>query len=179
MDEREKTFLKLARELVGEENVDVLEFLLKKKTEMTDKDIANELGVKDNDVRKKLYILYDNGFVTYRKTRDKENGWYIYYWRPNLDAINEILIQRKRDVLNKLKARLASELNGTFYYCPNDGFRADFETAMENDFKCIRCGTPLEAYDAERAKTVLTALIKRLEEEIDRETKLVGSSKSG
>ncbi len=177
MNEREKTFLKLAKELVGEENVDVLEFLLKKNTEMTDKDIANEMGIKDNDVRRKLYLLYDNGFVTYRKTRDKETGWYIYYWKANIEAINEILIQRKREVLNKLKARLASELGQTFYYCPNDGFRADFDTAMETDFKCIRCGTPLEVYDSERAKTVLTEIIKRLEEEIDRETRLVGSSK--
>jgi len=73
----------LAKELLGEEVLDVLQFLLNRKIEITDDEIANELGVKVNEVRKKLYALADQGLVSYRRSRDKDTGWYVYYWKVN------------------------------------------------------------------------------------------------
>nr|1Q1H_A Chain A, Transcription Factor E [Saccharolobus solfataricus] len=105
----EDLFINLAKSLLGDDVIDVLRILLDKGTEMTDEEIANQLNIKVNDVRKKLNLLEEQGFVSYRKTRDKDSGWFIYYWKPNIDQINEILLNRKRLILDKLKTRLEYE----------------------------------------------------------------------
>ncbi|TRM80072.1 transcription factor, partial [Sulfolobus sp. F3] len=53
----EELFTNLAKSLLGDDIVDVLEVLLRKGTEMTDEEIANTLNIKVNDVRKKLNLL--------------------------------------------------------------------------------------------------------------------------
>ncbi|MCI2415596.1 MAG: transcription factor E [Candidatus Aramenus sp.] len=168
----------LAKELLGEEVLDVLQFLLNKKIEITDDEIANELGVKVNEVRKKLYALADQGLVSYRRSRDKETGWYVYYWKVNRDQINDILLSRKREILTKLKTRLEYEQNNDFYICPEDKTKYTFEEAFENEFRCPRCGSQLEYYDSKKVREVLERKIKELEEQINKETKL-GANKSG
>lgn len=90
----------MARDLLGEDVIDVLSFLLDNKAELTDEEMANKLNVKVNEVRKKLYALADHGLVSYRRTRDKESGWYVYFWKANVDQINELLLARKREILN-------------------------------------------------------------------------------
>lgn len=161
----------LARMLLGDDVVDVLKLLLNKKIEMTDEEIAKELNMKVNEIRKKLYALSEQNFVVYRRIRDKDTGWYIYYWRVNLEEINEILLNRKRAVLNKLKARLEYEKNGPFFICPQDNSIYNFEEALENDFRCPRCGTPLKEYDSQKIRDFLEQKIRDLNDEIEKETK--------
>jgi transcription initiation factor TFIIE subunit alpha len=168
----------LAKELLGEDVLDVLQFLLNKKIEITDDEIANELGVKVNEVRKKLYALADQGLVSYRRSRDKDTGWYVYYWKVNTDQINDILLNRKREILEKLKTRLEYEENNEFYICPEDKNKYTFEEAFENEFKCPRCGSQLEYYDSKKVREVLGKKIKDLQDEIDKETKLGSSNGS-
>ncbi|BFH73370.1 transcription factor [Sulfurisphaera javensis] len=167
----EELILSLAKDLVGEDATELLRFLLKKRTEMTDEDIAKELNIKVNEIRKKLYLLSDQGFITYRKTRDKDTGLFIYYWKVNLDQINELLLNRKRLVLEKLKTRYEQEKDSLYYYCPQDNIQFNFDEALENEFKCPKCGSPLEYYDSEKTKKFLEYKIKQLESEIERETK--------
>ncbi|QGA54932.1 transcription factor [Sulfolobus sp. E5-1-F] len=173
----EDLFINLAKSLLGDDVIDVLRVLLEKGTEMTDEEIANQLNIKVNDVRKKLNLLEEQGFVSYRKTRDKDSGWFIYYWRPNIDQINEILLNRKRLILDKLKSRLEYEKNNTFFICPQDNSRYSFEEAFENEFKCLKCGSQLTYYDTEKIKSFLEQKIRQIEEEIDKETKL-GANKN-
>ncbi|AOL16142.1 transcription factor [Sulfolobus sp. A20] len=173
----EELFTNLAKSLLGDDIVDVLEVLLRKGTEMTDEEIANTLNIKVNDVRKKLNLLEEQGFVSYRKTRDKDSGWYIYYWKPNIEQINEILLSRKRLILDKLRIRLEYERNNTFFICPQDNARYSFEEAFENEFKCPKCGSQLSYYDSDKIKTFLEQKIRQIEEEIEKETKL-GANKS-
>lgn len=172
----EDLILNLARNLLGEEYINLLEFLLNKKVEMTDDEIANELGIKVNEVRKRLYALADQGLVSYRRTRDKDSGWYIYYWKVNVDQINEILLNRKREVLEKLKSRLEYESNNEFYICPEDKNKYPFEEAFENEFKCPRCGSQLIYYDSKKIREFLEKKINQLQAEIEEETKRGGKS---
>ena len=172
----EDLFINLAKSLLGDEVVDVLKVLLEKGTEMTDDEIANKLNEKVNDVRKKLNLLEEQGFVSYRKTRDKDSGWFIYYWKPNIDQLNEILLNRKRIILERLRVRLEYEKNNTFFICPQDNTRYPFEEAFENEFKCPKCGSQLSYYDSEKIRTFLEQKIRQIEEEIEKETKL-GSNK--
>ena len=172
----EELITSLAKDLVGDDTAELLKFLLKKRVEMTDEDIAKELNTKVNEIRKKLYLLAEHGFVSYRKTRDKESGLYIYYWKVNIDQINDLLINRKRLVLEKLKMRYEQEKETTYYYCPQDNILYTFEEALENEFKCPKCGSPLNYYDSEKTKTFLLYKINQLENEIDKETKRAASN---
>jgi len=167
----EELIISLAKDLVGDDAADLLKFLLKKRVEMTDDDISKELNMKVNEIRKKLYLLAEQGFVTYRKTRDKDSGLYIYYWKVNIDQINDLLINRKRLVLEKLKMRYEQENGTTYYYCPQDNILYSFDEALENEFKCPKCGSPLNYYDAEKTRAFLLYKINQLENEIERETK--------
>lgn len=167
----EELILSLAKDLVGEDATELLRFLLRKRIEMTDDDIAKELNIKVNEIRKKLYLLSEQGFITYRKTRDKDSGLFIYYWKVNLDQINELLLNRKRLVLEKLKSRYEQEKDSLYYYCPQDNIQFNFDEALENEFKCPKCGSPLEYYDSEKTRSFLEYKIKQLENEIERETK--------
>ncbi|WP_170166197.1 transcription factor E [Sulfodiicoccus acidiphilus] len=161
----------LAVTMLGDEVLPVLEILLKGKSELTDDEIARMLNVKVNNVRRTLYMLADHGLVRYKRTRDRETGWYLYYWRANTDQVNEILLNRKREMVQKLKMRLEFETNNTFYICPEDGSRYIFDEAFENEFKCPRCGTSLVYYEVERVREVIERKIRQLEEEINVETK--------
>lgn len=163
--------INLAKTLSGDDVADVIKLLLDKKVELTDEEIAKELNMKVNEVRKKLYALLENNFVVYRRVRDKDTGWYVYYWRVNLEEINEIILNRKRAVLNKLKQRLEYEKSGIAFICPQDDSTYTFEEALENDFKCPRCGTPLKEYDSQKIREFLEQKIRELSEEIEKEIK--------
>lgn len=169
--EAEELLKELAISMLGDDVLPVLEILLKKKGELTDDEIARILNVKVNNVRRTLYILSDHGLVRYKRTRDRETGWYLYYWRANTDQVNDILLNRKREMVQKLKMRLEFESNNTFYICPDDGSRYIFDEALENEFKCPRCGASLVYYEGDKVKEIIERKIKELEEEINNETK--------
>ncbi|QKR01019.1 transcription factor [Metallosphaera tengchongensis] len=162
----------IAKDLLGDDVLDVFSFLLDNRSELTDEDMANKLNIKVNEVRKKLYLLAEHGLVSYRRTRDKETGWYVYYWKANVDQINELLLSRKREILNKLRARLEYESTNEFYICPEDKSKYTFEEAFENEFKCPKCGVQLTYYDSAKMKEFLESKIREIEEEIERETKI-------
>jgi transcription initiation factor TFIIE subunit alpha len=170
-DKTDTLILQLAKELVGEDAADLLKYLLKKRTEITDEELAKELNVKPNEVRKKLYLLSEQGFVTSRKTKDKDSSLYIYYWKVNLDQINDVLLNRKRMILDKLKIRYEQEKDSLFYFCPQDNIKYTMDEALENEFKCPKCGSVLQYYESEKARQFLGQKIKQLEDEIEKETK--------
>jgi transcription initiation factor TFIIE subunit alpha len=169
----ENPMLLMIERMYGSEARTVLEYLLGKNKEVTDEEIAEETGLKINSVRRALYLLLEHNLVGYRRVRDRNSGWYIYYWQVNVDQINAILYARKKMVLEKLKARLRYEESNEFYVCPNDGSRYTFDEAMDNDFRCPRCGEMLEYEDNTRYKEVLRKRIARIEEELRREAKLL------
>jgi len=165
--------LEFIRKFVGDYGVRVFEVLMNSNKELLDMEISTKAGLGEQEVRRALYELHNLGLVTYRKSRNPEDGKYIYYWKIDEVRINQVLLQRKKAVLKKLKERLEYEENNTFYICPVDGVRLTFEEALENDFKCPRCGSMLVYEDNENVKRALRNLIKRLEEEISNEEKLL------
>ena len=167
--------LLMIEKMYGSEARSVLEYLLEKNKEVKDEEIAEGTGLKINAVRRALYLLLEHNLVSYRRIRDRNSGWYIYYWQVNIDQMNAILYSRKKMVLDKLKARLQYEENNDFYICPNDGSRYTFDEAMDNDFRCPRCGAMLEHEDNTKYKEILRKRIAIIEEELKREAKLLSS----
>ena len=128
--------------------------------ELTDDELAKRAGIRINLVRKILYDLYENRVVSYRRTRDENSGWYVYYWRIEPERALEYFNTNKRLLLQKLEERLEHERSSMFFNCVNACPKLPFELAAENDFKCPRCGEKLEPYDN---TSVITALERQIE----------------
>jgi transcription initiation factor TFIIE subunit alpha len=154
---------------------EVLNMLMKTSKEFLDEEIASELGVNVNEVRRALYDLQTLGIVSYRRERDEKDGKFIYYWYANIEHLNQLLLQRKKLVLKKLEERLKLEEENSFYRCPNDGMRLTFDEALENDFRCPKCNSLLEFYDNSWVKEKLKILISSLREEVVNEEKAITS----
>jgi len=147
----------LAR-IAGERGYDVAKELMGK--EITDDEIAKRLGIRVNLVRKILYSLYENRVVSYHRVRDEHSGWYVYYWRIEPERAREYFNNNKRQLIQKLEERLDIERNTNYFSCGNGDPKLPFELAVENDFKCPRCGDKLAPYDN---SGVITALERQIE----------------
>lgn len=158
---------KVARIIGGEEAVKIVE-VLSQTDEMTEEDIVSKTGIKLNDARKILYKLYEHSIVGLRRTRDKDTGWFIFYWRIQTDQIEGFIISQKKRVLEKLEMRLEYEKNHDFYYCNTPGCkRMTFEEATEYIFRCPVCSKPLTHCDNSRIIEALSKKIERIKSELN------------
>lgn len=148
-------------ELLGEGGVEVASTIYD--NEYTDEDIAKETGIRVNTVRKVLYRLYDNRLASYRRTRDKKTGWYIYYWKMDLAKASEIMRNLERDYLQKLRDKLEFERSNVFFSCGNGCEKVIFDVASENDFRCPECSAMLSFCDNASFIATLEEQIARLQ----------------
>jgi transcription initiation factor TFIIE subunit alpha len=162
----DEELIKVARLFGGEEAVTVIN-ILKKKSEATDETLANESAVRLNTVRKILYRLYDHGLVSCTRVRDEKTGWFIFYWKLQMDQLDAFIRSRKRRVLEKLKQKLDYERNHSFFVCNKcSDVRVTFEEAMESSFRCSKCGGQLESTDNGPVVEFLDRRIKQIEDEL-------------
>ncbi len=157
--------LELVKMFCGSICNNVFEVLLRNPSEFLDEKLASEINANVNDVRRALYELQTLGIVTYRRERD-ESGNFIYYWYANVEHLNQLLLRRKKTVLRRLEDRLKLEEENSFYTCLQDGIRLSFDEALENEFRCPRCNTPLEFIENDKIRKRLKELILGLQEEI-------------
>jgi transcription initiation factor TFIIE subunit alpha len=167
MSGREMLIKQVVIEFAGEDAFEVVS-RLKEDEETTDEEIANETGMRLNAVRKILYKLYDLHLASYRRTRDKQTGWFVYYWILEPERIHGLLRDKKTKVLEKLRQRLLFETENTFYHCNNNGCpRHTFEEAMANAFKCPKCNGQLVHVDNLQIIALLKKQVEVLEQEIE------------
>jgi transcription initiation factor TFIIE subunit alpha len=129
--------------------------------EITDEKLADLSKVKLNVVRKILYILNENKLTSFRRVRDKRSGWFVYFWRPQFDALNDLLDERKKEVLEKLEARMHFEEDNLFFKCRSGcASRYKYIDAMDNNFACPVCHTGI--LDQDRKTEVVNYLKERI-----------------
>ncbi len=134
--------------------------------EFTDDELAKQTGIRINLVRRILYDLYENRVVSYRRVRDENSGWYIYYWRMEPERALEYFNNNKRLLLQKLEGRLEHERSSMFFCCENGCSKLPFDQAAENDFKCPKCGEKLELYDNTGVVTAIERQIESLRQHL-------------
>ncbi len=162
-----ETLFKVAEVLGGREAVQIVD-VLSKVEEITEEELVAKTGIKLNLVRKILYKLYDHSIVALRRTRNKNTGWFIFYWRLQSDQVEGFILNQKRSILEKLEARLEYERTHDFYYCYTPGCRrVPFEEAVELVFQCPICNKPLRHFDNERIINFLTKKIEELKKELN------------
>ena len=160
--QEEELIRELIERVAGE--IGVIIYELKPKKDFTDEQIAMELGIEINEVRKALFALYELGLAEYRRKRDDETGWMEYYWRINYDKQKDVLKRELLKTKKKLEEKLEDEMNTVYYICVNGCMKITYEQAMEFDFTCPRCGAPLEYFDSSVAIEKVKEEIKKIDE---------------
>jgi transcription initiation factor TFIIE subunit alpha len=135
--------------------------------EVTDEELAEELGLELNDVRRALFILYENDLASYRRLRDEDSGWLTYLWTFHYDNIPEKLEEEMHALLEALEQRRQYEADNEFYLCPEESLRFEFGEAMEYGFECPNCGTGLESMNNDRLVEAMDERIDSLRDELN------------
>lgn len=134
--------------------------------EVTDEELAERLGLELNDVRRALFILYENDLASYRRLRDEDSGWLTYLWTFEYEHIPENLKEEMERLLEALEERREYERTHQFYLCGVCSIRFEFEQAMEQGFECPECGSPLDGMDNEHLVESMDSRIEALRSEL-------------
>lgn len=134
---------------------------LKGKKNVSEFKLADDIDEEINTTRNMLYRLHNANLVSFTRKKDKQKGWYIYYWTFNINRIKDLMKDLKKKRLEMLKDRLEREKMSHFFACPDRCIRLDFEQATDFGYKCPECGQLLNQEDN-------TKIIKDLEIEIDK-----------
>ncbi len=147
---------------------DVLKLItyLKKKQHVSEFTIAKALKQEINVTRNQLYRLLDINLIGFIRKKDKEKGWYIYYWTLKLQNASHVFWDMKKKKLQGFKDRLAREKNNFFFHCTNNCIRLDFDTAISYEYKCPECGELLNQQQTHDIVKDIMQQIKDLELEI-------------
>ncbi|MGM5484052.1 MAG: hypothetical protein ACQER9_04020 [Nanobdellota archaeon] len=168
-EEREK---KVISEAAGNDVIPLVEYLKGKK------DVSEFIIAKDTEtdiqlVRNQLYRLLEYNLVSFWRKKDKQKGWYIYYWTYKPDDIEFLFWDFKRKRLDKLKERLERESSDFFFMCQDNGcVRLDFEKVTEFNFQCPECGGMMVQQDNSRTIQFLNEQIAELEDELRKAGKI-------
>jgi transcription initiation factor TFIIE subunit alpha len=135
--------------------------------EVTDEELAEELGLELNDVRRALFILYENDLASYRRLRDEDSGWLTYLWTFEYEKIPEQLEEEMYRLLAAMEERAEYEHDHEFYLCETCGIRFEFGEAMEFGFTCPECGSPVEAMENTRLVEAMEGRIEELRDELN------------
>ena len=135
--------------------------------EVTDEELAEELGLELNDVRRALFILYENDLASYRRLRDEDSGWLTYLWTFEYESIPEQLESEMHRLLDALNERKQYEVENEFYLCGQCQIRFEFGEAMEFGFECPQCGSQLETMENSRLVDAIERRIEELREELN------------
>jgi transcription initiation factor TFIIE subunit alpha len=135
--------------------------------EVTDEELAEEIGLELNDVRRALFILYENDLATYRRLRDEDSGWLTYLWTFKYDNIPERLEDEMHRLLDALETRREYEQDHEFYLCETDSIRFEFGEAMDFGFQCPQCGDELVSMGNQGLVDAIDTRIESLREELN------------
>jgi len=134
--------------------------------EVTDEELAERLGLELNDVRRALFILYENDLATYRRLRDEDSGWLTYLWTFQYENVYENLQEEMERLLEALEERREYEADHEFYLCEVCSLRFEFGEAMERGFECPECGSPLEAMENDHLVSAIEERVRELRSEL-------------
>jgi transcription initiation factor TFIIE subunit alpha len=177
-EEERQTLLSMIEDTAGPEVRKVAILLMDQKDETTDELIAEELDVKLDEVRKALYKLLDLEIASFRRMRDKNTGWFIYFWKLHPERITEVVIKKQKAVHFKILERLQFEQENMFFSCGSKTcHRKTFAEAMELDFVCDKCDGRLMDFDNSKIIHVLKLKAEEIEEIIKEQEKFIQRKK--
>src|SRR3989344_1329784 len=134
--------------LLGEEGRSLIRYLGGREN-VSEFDLANKTKKDIKLIRKMLYILYNHNLVGFTRKKDKQKGWYIYYWTLIPEIIKFNYYKMKQELLDRLKSQLDVEKKELFFVCPQNCVRLNFDQAIDFEFHCPECGELITQDDSE------------------------------
>jgi len=137
--------------------------ILEKIDYINENDLADNLEVKINDVRKSLYVLSGLGLANYVKIKDEnKKWWYVYNWKLEKSRIHYKYMTYLQDQLHIREKKLAQEQEYAFE-CVKTKCKMKFRyhEGLEQNFICLKCGGVLKEV---RNKNIIIQLSKEIEE---------------
>ena len=153
------------KEVVGDDAIPLVGFLKNNKN-VSEFKIAEIIKKEVNATRNMLYRLYENNLVSFIRKKDKQKGWYIYYWTFNPKRVKYLVTDLKKKRLLKLNERMKREEEGNFFGCKNKCIRLNFDQATSFNFKCPECGSILDQEDNVMVIETIQKEIKSIEKEL-------------
>jgi transcription initiation factor TFIIE subunit alpha len=135
---------------------------LKAQGEVSEFTLAKKLKEDINSVRNKLYRLQQNSLISYKKRKDEEKGWYVYFWQLAPERFRYLHKEMLASELSRVKKRLDASKEEIRYKCPNDGLVQRCEDALSTNFICPNCGAVLCQEDRSKDVARLTKQKQRL-----------------
>lgn len=152
-------------EVAGEDVLPLVK-VLKNKKNVSEFKLAEAIDEEINTTRNMLYRLYDANLVSFNRKKDKQKGWYIYYWTFRLKRIKYLVVDLKKKRFEKLKERLTREKSSNFFACNSKCMRLDFEQATNFNYKCPECGGLMNQEDNSAKIKEIETEIKKIEKEL-------------
>ena len=163
-----KKIEEILKDILGEEGIPLVRQLIGKEN-VSEFDLATKTREDIKLVRKMLYILYNYNLVKFTRKKDKQKGWYIYYWTLLPDSIRFNYFKMKKALLERLKQQLEIEERELFFICPNDCVRLNFDQSMDFEFHCPECGELISQDKNSARVNQIQKKIERLEKELAKE----------
>jgi transcription initiation factor TFIIE subunit alpha len=151
--------------ILGEEGLILIKYLYSKEN-VSEFDLSKRTKLDIKIVRKMLYLLYNHNLVGFNRKKDKEKGWYIYYWTLIPDNVRFAYYKRRKENLATLQYRLEQEHKELFFACPRSCVRINFDDAMAFEFHCSECGDLLNQDDNRESIAKIEAEIAEIKEEL-------------
>lgn len=162
-----KIIEEVVSEAAGEDTLPLVH-MLKNKKNVSEFKIAEITKWQINETRNALYRLYRANLVSFIRRKDKKKGWYIYYWTFNSKRIKYLVVDLKKQRLEKLQERLEREKNNDFFACENRCIRLNFDQATDFNYKCPECGELMEQENNEEQIKETEAKLKKLKKELNK-----------
>jgi transcription initiation factor TFIIE subunit alpha len=151
--------------ILGEEGLILIKYLYSKEN-VSEFDLSKRTKLDIKVVRKMLYLLYNHNLVGFNRKKDKEKGWYIYYWTLIPDNVRFAYYKRRKENLATLQYRLEQEHKELFFVCPKNCVRINFDDAMAFEFHCSECGDLLNQDDNKVPISQIEAEILKIKKEL-------------
>ncbi len=157
---------KLVARIAGEDAIRVIRIYEKKKSNVTDEELAKKMRLKVTEVRTILNRLHYRGVASYQKSKNNKTGWYSYTWALKSKRIAELLLEEMGESLEKLESKQQIQSNYGLFSCRGRCETIPFEVAAEYEFRCPECGKVMNAMDSKRVLRKTEQALRCLREEM-------------
>jgi len=158
-------FEELVKDIGGSACIKILK-LLEGKENVSEFVLAENMDMNINELRTYLYKLSEKNLIYSTRRKDKQKGWYVYYWTFNFRHGRDLIIKNKEKQLEDLKNKINNK-EIPKYICPNRCMSAYLEDAMEIQFKCPECNSLLKLKEIKYDEEVLKNKINEIEKQMD------------
>jgi len=164
----QKKIEEILLDIIGPEGLPLVQQLYGKE-HVSEFDLATKTKKDIKVIRRMLYTLYNHNIIGFIRKKDKQKGWYIYYWTIVPENVKFSYFKKKKQQLEHLRQQLETEGKELFFICSGKCVRLNFDQATEFEFHCPECGQLIAPDSGEDKKEIFKKKILELEQELAQE----------